>query len=107
MCDAVRPSQLIVGLSYDLNNPMKIRAKHKVAGMLLLYRDHVRRLEKGWNVPGVYLLLDRVDSEGRWGAYVGKASIPGLRHRMLQQQGSRSLVPGAAHPLRIQRGRDA
>ncbi|MGP3936339.1 hypothetical protein [Nonomuraea sp. KM88] len=71
------PSQLIVGLSYDLNNPMKIRAKHKVAGMLLLDRDHVRRLEKGWNVPGVYLLLDRLDSEGRWGAYVGKASIPG------------------------------
>ncbi|MEV4581510.1 hypothetical protein AB0K16_50575 [Nonomuraea jabiensis] len=79
------PSQLIVSLSYDLNNPIKIRAKHKVAGMLLLDRDHANRLEKGWNVPGVYLLLDRPNHEGRWGAYVGKATTPGLRHRVLQQ----------------------
>ncbi|MFB4267833.1 hypothetical protein [Nonomuraea sp. GTA35] len=79
------PSQLIVSLSYDLNNPLKIRAKHKVAGMLLLDRDHANRLERGWNVPGVYLLLDRPDAEGRWGAYVGKAATPGLRHRVLQQ----------------------
>ncbi|WP_345577183.1 hypothetical protein [Nonomuraea rosea] len=79
------PSQLIVSLSYDLNNPMKIRAKHKVAGMLLLDRDHANRLEKGWNVPGAYLLLDRPNTDGRWGAYVGKATTPGLRHRVLQQ----------------------
>ncbi|MEV6986755.1 hypothetical protein AB0M95_36615 [Sphaerisporangium sp. NPDC051017] len=79
------PSQLVVSLSYDLNNPMKIRAKHKVAGMLLLDRDHANRLEQGWNVPGAYLLLDRPNAEGRWGAYVGKATTPGLRHRVLQQ----------------------
>ncbi|MEU6718655.1 hypothetical protein ABZ897_44935 [Nonomuraea sp. NPDC046802] len=86
MC-AVRlaPSQLVVSLSYDLNNPIKIRAKHKVAGMLLLDRDHANRLEQGWNVPGVYLLLDRPDGDGRWGAYVGKATNPGLRQRVLQQ----------------------
>ncbi|MEV0386879.1 hypothetical protein [Nonomuraea sp. NPDC050643] len=79
------PSQLVVSLSYDLNNPIKIRAKHKVAGMLLLDRDHANRLEKGWNVPGAYLLLDRPDTHGRWGAYVGKATNPGLRNRVLQQ----------------------
>lgn len=79
------PSQLVVSLSYDLNNPIKIRAKHKVAGMLLLDRDHANRLERGWNVPGAYLLLDRPDAEGRWGAYVGKATNPGLRQRVLQQ----------------------
>ncbi|MFC5828051.1 hypothetical protein [Nonomuraea insulae] len=79
------PSQLVVSLSYDLNNPIKIRAKHKVAGMLLLDRDHANRLERGWNVPGAYLLLDRPDTHGRWGAYVGKATNPGLRHRVLQQ----------------------
>ncbi|MFC5832280.1 hypothetical protein [Nonomuraea insulae] len=79
------PSQLVVSLSYDLNNPMKIRAKHKVAGMLLLDRDHANRLERGWNVPGAYVLLDRPDAQGRWGAYVGKATNPGLRHRVLQQ----------------------
>ncbi|MFI7114162.1 hypothetical protein ACIBK9_48165 [Nonomuraea sp. NPDC050227] len=86
MC-AVRlaPSPLIVSLSYDLNNPIKIRAKHKVAGMLLLDRDHANRLERGWNVPGAYILLDRPDTEGRWGAYVGKATTPGLRQRVLQQ----------------------
>ncbi|WP_146104128.1 GIY-YIG nuclease family protein [Nonomuraea solani] len=79
------PSQLVVSLSDDLNNPMKIRAKHKVAGMLLLDRDHANRLERGWNVPGAYLLLDRPNRDGRWGAYVGKATTPGLRHRVLQQ----------------------
>ncbi|MFC4014802.1 hypothetical protein ACFOY2_46805 [Nonomuraea purpurea] len=79
------PSQLVVSLSYDLNNPIKIRAKHKVAGMLLLDRDHANRLERGWNVPGAYILLDRPDPQGRWGAYIGKATNPGLRHRVLQQ----------------------
>ncbi|MEV4471232.1 hypothetical protein [Nonomuraea sp. NPDC049504] len=79
------PSQLVVSLSCDLNNPIKIRAKHKVAGMLLLDRDHANRLERGWNVPGAYILLDRPDAQGRWGAYVGKATNPGLRHRVLQQ----------------------
>ncbi|GAA1772656.1 hypothetical protein [Nonomuraea bangladeshensis] len=86
MC-AVRlaPPPLVVSLSYDLNNPIKIRAKHKVAGMLLLDRDHANRLERGWNVPGAYILLDRPDAEGRWGAYIGKATKPGLRQRVLQQ----------------------
>ncbi|MFI6713543.1 hypothetical protein ACIBF7_44450 [Nonomuraea sp. NPDC050478] len=86
MC-AVRlaPPPLVVGLSYDLNDPIKIRAKHKVAGMLLLDRDHANRLEGGWNVPGAYILLDRPDADGRWGAYVGKATNPGLRQRVLQQ----------------------
>ncbi|MBF8193340.1 hypothetical protein ITP53_48260 [Nonomuraea sp. K274] len=79
------PSQLVVSLSYDLNNPIKIRAKHKVAGMLLLDRDHANRLDRGWNVPGAYILLDRPDAQGRWGAYVGKATNPGLRHRVLKQ----------------------
>ncbi|MGW2157525.1 hypothetical protein [Nonomuraea sp. NPDC001699] len=78
-------SQLVVSLSHDLNNPIKIRAKHKVAGMLLLDRDHASRLDRGWNVPGAYILLDRPDAEDRWGAYVGKATNPGLRHRVLQQ----------------------
>ncbi|NRQ38434.1 hypothetical protein HII36_42395 [Nonomuraea sp. NN258] len=86
MCAArFAPSQLVVSLSYDLNNPMKIRAKHKVAGMLLLDRDYANRLDRGWNVPGAYILLDRPDSKGRWGAYVGKATNPGLRQRVLQQ----------------------
>lgn len=86
MC-AVRlaPSPLVVSLSEDLNNPIKVRAKHKVAGMLLLDRDYANRLERGWNVPGAYILLDRPDAEGRWGAYVGKATNPGLRQRVLQQ----------------------
>ncbi|MFF0861410.1 hypothetical protein ACFYUV_06635 [Nonomuraea sp. NPDC003560] len=79
------PSQLVVSLPEDFDNPIKIRAKHKVAGMLLLDRDHASRLDRGWNVPGAYILLDRPDAKGRWGAYVGKATNPGLRHRILQQ----------------------
>ncbi|SEN78855.1 hypothetical protein [Nonomuraea pusilla] len=86
MC-AVRlaPAPLVVSLSCDLDNPIKIRAKHKVAGMLLLDRDYANRLERSWNVPGAYILLDRPDAEGRWGAYIGKATSPGLRQRVLQQ----------------------
>lgn len=79
------PSQLVVSLPEELDNPIKIRAKHKVAGMLLLDRDHASCLDRGWNVPGAYVLLDRPDAGGRWGAYVGKATNPGLRHRVLQQ----------------------
>ncbi|MFI6816121.1 hypothetical protein ACIBG7_27205 [Nonomuraea sp. NPDC050328] len=79
------PFPLVVSLSEDLDEPIKLRAKHKVADMLLLERNHARRLDRGWNVPGAYILLDRPDSEGRWGAYVGKATNPGLRRRVLQQ----------------------
>ncbi|MFI6396181.1 hypothetical protein [Nonomuraea sp. NPDC050540] len=76
---------LIVTLSEYLDEPIKIRAKHKVADMRLIERHNARSLDKGWNVPGAYILLDRPDAEGRWGAYVGKATNPGLRNRVLQQ----------------------
>ncbi|WP_157254887.1 hypothetical protein [Nonomuraea typhae] len=76
---------LVVTLSEDPGEPIKIRAKHKVAGMLLLYRHQVKSLDRSWNVPGAYILLDRPDAEGRWGAYVGKATNPGLRNRVQQQ----------------------
>jgi hypothetical protein len=84
---AVRPAPFpfIVSLSDDLDEPIKLRPKHKVAGMLLLERNHLKRLERGWNVPGAYILLDRPDNEGRWRAYVGKATNPGLRRRVFQQ----------------------
>ncbi|MFI6392212.1 hypothetical protein [Nonomuraea sp. NPDC050540] len=76
---------LVVTLSEYPDEPIKIRAKHKVAGMLLLDRHQVKSLDPSWNVPGAYILLDRPDAEGRWGAYVGKATNPGLRNRVLQQ----------------------
>ncbi|MFI6599142.1 methyltransferase domain-containing protein [Nonomuraea sp. NPDC050536] len=62
-------------LGLDLSSPL----------IRIAQAAHANRLEQGWNVPGAYLLLDRPDSEGRWGAYVGKATTPGLRHRVLQQ----------------------
>ncbi|KAB8192557.1 hypothetical protein FH608_023920 [Nonomuraea phyllanthi] len=64
---------------------MKIQPKHKVAGMLVVDRDYAIRTPEDWNVPGVYLLMDRPDAEGRWGAYVGKATTSGLRKRVLEQ----------------------
>ncbi|MFE0156737.1 hypothetical protein ACFWY5_57100 [Nonomuraea sp. NPDC059007] len=54
---------LVVTLSKDSDEPIKIRAKHKVAGMLPLYRNQVRRLDRSWNIPGTYVLLDRPDAE--------------------------------------------
>ncbi|MFI7640569.1 hypothetical protein [Nonomuraea sp. NPDC049400] len=79
------PPPLIVSLPLDLNGPLKIQPKHKVAGMLVVDRDYAIRTPEDWNVPGVYLLMDRPDATGRWGAYVGKATTPGLRKRLLEQ----------------------
>ncbi|GAA4102293.1 hypothetical protein [Nonomuraea soli] len=76
---------LVVTLSEYPDEPIKIRARHKVADMRLIERHNAKGLDKDWNVPGVYILLDRPDTEGRWGAYVGKATSPGLRNRVLQQ----------------------
>jgi hypothetical protein len=49
--------------------------------MAIVDRLDVPLLSEEWNSAGVYLLLDRHDSEGNWGCYVGKAP-GGIRARM-------------------------
>ncbi|MFD9949671.1 hypothetical protein ACFWYW_59025, partial [Nonomuraea sp. NPDC059023] len=42
---------LVVTLSEYPDEPIKIRAKHKVAGMLLLYRHQVKSLDQAGTCP--------------------------------------------------------
>ncbi|WP_146607226.1 hypothetical protein [Spongiactinospora gelatinilytica] len=81
------PTQTILTtlIPADLNAPLEISIGHSVVGMAIAERAHLSRLDVTWDVPGAYLLLDRPDSQGRWGAYVGKSSLPGLRTRVRQQ----------------------
>ena len=44
-------------------------------------RMSVKSLSDEWNQPGVYILLDRHQSDGTWGVYVGKAPA-GIRNRI-------------------------
>lgn len=43
----------------------------------------VRRLNMAWDAPGIYILLQRRDQDGLFGAYVGKAPA-GLKNRVGQ-----------------------
>lgn len=52
--------------------------------MAVVDRPAVAALKAGdWDVPGVYVLLDRHDPDGTWGCYVGKAP-GGVRTRLGQ-----------------------
>ena len=50
--------------------------------MAIVERAGVQALTPDWDRPGVYVLLDRHESDGTWGAYVGKAPA-GVRNRLL------------------------
>jgi len=50
--------------------------------MAIVERAGVQALTTDWDRPGVYVLLDRRDLDGTWGAYVGKAPA-GVRNRLL------------------------
>ncbi|MEU6786972.1 hypothetical protein ABZ912_47945 [Nonomuraea angiospora] len=84
-----RPKPLYVMIPNDLNDPLQISIGHRVIGMTIVDRSAVHRLTADWNVPGIYLLLDRPDPTGRWAAYVGKASPGGLRTRVLNHASTR------------------
>lgn len=51
--------------------------------MAVVDRQAVAGLTTDWDVPGVYVLLDRHDQDGSWGCYVGKAP-GGVRTRLSQ-----------------------
>ncbi len=46
-------------------------------------REGTPHLGSEWDVPGVYVLLDPIHSDGSWGVYVGKAPT-GMRTRLQQ-----------------------
>ena len=47
----------------------------------IVERGAARHLTDEWNVAGLYILVDRGDSDGGWGVYVGKAPS-GIRDRI-------------------------
>lgn len=56
--------------------------------MAVVDRDGAQALAADpWDAPGVYLLLDRPDTDGTWGCYAGKATS--LRVRLRQHLGSK------------------
>jgi len=73
----------------DANGPIEMVVEHSVIRFCVVDRLHVKALRGKWEAPGVYMLLDRLDSEGVWGAYVGKASPGGLRQRILSHARSK------------------
>ncbi|RGA05576.1 DUF2924 domain-containing protein [Microbispora triticiradicis] len=75
-------AHLSVSLPLTLDGPFEITVEHSVVGIVVTERATLTRLGPEWDVPGVYLLLDRPDLTGRWGAYVGKAASRGLRSRL-------------------------
>lgn len=50
--------------------------------MAIVERAGVQALTADWDRPGVYVLLDRHEPDGTWGAYVSKAPA-GVRNRLL------------------------
>lgn len=53
--------------------------------MAIVEKSAVRLLDDDWDVPGAYVLLDRVQEDGVFGVYVGKAPA-GLRNRLLNHE---------------------
>lgn len=55
--------------------------RHAALKIAVVERDGVPHLGADWDVPGVYVLLDRPDADGTWGVYAGKAPA-GIKSRL-------------------------
>ena len=77
----VLPFKVLIPSGAD--GPIEMLAEHSVLRFGIVDRPHAKALPGKWEAPGVYMLLDRLDFDGVWGAYVGKASPGGLRQRVL------------------------
>lgn len=62
-------------------NPIELYDQHAALKVAVAERSGAHLLEPEWDAPGVYLLVDRPDQDGTWGAYVGKAPA-GIRARL-------------------------
>jgi hypothetical protein len=61
--------------------PIEVYDQHAALRLAVVDRAGAHLLSDEWDVPGIYLLLDRHDPDGRWGVYVGKAPA-GIRSRL-------------------------
>ncbi|MEV8233603.1 hypothetical protein [Micrococcus luteus] len=69
--------------------PIEIHDHSVGLHMVLVEKSSVHRLNTDWDVTGVYLLLDLVQADGSFGAYVGK-SPAGVRSRLHQHEREKS-----------------
>lgn len=69
--------------------PIEIHDHSVGLHMVLVEKSSVYRLNREWDVAGVYLLLDLVQADGSFGAYVGK-SPAGMRSRLQQHEREKS-----------------
>jgi hypothetical protein len=60
---------------------IEIYDQHAALKLTVVEREGARLVDEEWDVPGTYILLDRPDEDGVWGAYVGKAPS-GVRNRL-------------------------
>jgi len=63
------------------SEPTMIYDDHAALCMALVERAGAGFISMGWDIPGVYVLLDPIATDGSWGCYVGKAPA-GLRSRL-------------------------
>ncbi len=70
-------------LAAEAAQPVVIFDGNAALRMAIVDRASVRGLGDSWDAPGVYRLLDPVDLDGAWRAYVGKAPA-GIRERIRQ-----------------------
>lgn len=69
--------------------PIEIHDHSVGLHMVLVEKSSVYQLNRDWDVAGVYLLLDLVQEDGSFGAYVGK-SPAGMRSRLQQHERGKS-----------------
>lgn len=82
----VLPFHVLV--SGDPGTPIEAFEQSAALRLAVVEQGAVRSLSDDWDAPGVYILLDRVDPDGNWGCYVGKAPA-GIRARLRQHQSNR------------------
>lgn len=60
---------------------IEVYDQHAALKMAVTERDQVGRVGTEWDLPGVYILLDRHNADGTWGVYAGKAPA-GIKNRL-------------------------
>lgn len=61
--------------------PIEVYDQHAALKMAVVERRQVGLLGADWDLPGVYVLLDRHGADSSWGVYVGKAPA-GVKSRL-------------------------
>ncbi|NRQ33959.1 hypothetical protein HII36_19190 [Nonomuraea sp. NN258] len=79
---AAKASPFRVTIPHALNGLLELRTDDSVLRLAVVERAYAKNLHDIWDVTGVYVLLDRPDGTGAWGAYVGKAAPGTLSNRL-------------------------